>query len=442
MADSFLNFFRGFTMGSNKNHIQQKKRSRETLSQKPIEPESLACEGQASKRQKIENDRLKQEPTTTIAILSRQAASKAESTNIASLSRQATSEASKQLMKENLRLKEENVQLKKGIHDMEEKYLEAKGDLSYHTGLLQEEKKRCMALKIKSKQWKARNPRQQTPRVGFEKQFKYDKIKVFPPLDSRLEMKEVTCYFCNQNLYIPLTAVYPFHRKLNDIGGKTKDSKIGGKTKDSKERKRQEHETKKILADHNMRYHSVTIGEVPHCIELFETFKKEEYGNHQHQDIQTYLKSRALANSFFKVDLAAEHLSDNPFTDCRAYFERWKKLIQKPDQAANLARAASRSSKNLELNDVDMKAMNLKVNQYLIWAVTGVVDGVHKLLEEVQEKNGAEFSGDEFQNQICTCIHTHAGNLGGENRAFKIACMIQRRMLALPELFKQVVIDA
>jgi hypothetical protein len=60
------------------------------FSQKPTEPESLPCECQASKRLKIEIDQLKQEPTT-----------------IASLSRQAASKASQQLIEEKVQLKQE-----------------------------------------------------------------------------------------------------------------------------------------------------------------------------------------------------------------------------------------------------------------------------------------------------------------------------------------------
>jgi hypothetical protein len=94
----------------------------------PIEPESLTCECQASKRLKIENDQLKQEPATTIASLSRQAASK------------AARKASQQLT-------EGNEQPKEGIQHMEENYLEAKRNLRYQTGLLQKKEKKRMALK-------------------------------------------------------------------------------------------------------------------------------------------------------------------------------------------------------------------------------------------------------------------------------------------------------
>jgi hypothetical protein len=256
--------------------------------------------------------------------------------------------------------------------------------------------------------------------------FRYDDVEDFPTLqDGKYEMKPIECYICHEQVNIPTHSEFPFYRKYEVSGGNTK--------KHEKPRKMQETETRNILLLHHKNNHGNK-----HSYETFQLDNVSELSGSNEDELTRRYSCRALADSFMKVELKAEHLSANPFTDCRAYFDRWKTYVELPGVSAILARAATRNrykDKDKDNTRAEERAtMNRAVSANIKTVVRDVVRGVHGLLVKQEKKTTDAFCHQAFQEQLFECIHTNA--CPSDSDAF--ARMIQRRMLALPELRKQV----
>jgi hypothetical protein len=265
-----------------------------------------------------------------------------------------------------------------------------------------------------------------------KKRFRYEDVRDFPTWDtsdSKYEMKPIECYICHEQVNIPKHSEFPFYRKYEVLGGNSK--------KHEKPRKMQETETRNIMYVHNIHRHVKDEVKGKFC-HLFETCAlkdfcsaKEERPELIQSDIGEQSRRnvcRALADSFMKVKLKAEHLSANPFTDCRAYFARWKTYVELPNVSARLARAATRYC---GYTHEERATMNQVVSANIKKVVRDVVRGVHDLLEKQEKKTTDAFCHQAFQEQLFECMNTN-------DLSDDLARMIQRRMLALPELRKQV----
>eukprot|EP00980_Cylindrotheca_fusiformis_P017438 scaffold5431_cov76-Cylindrotheca_fusiformis.AAC.1 len=281
--------------------------------------------------------------------------------------------------------------------------------------------------------------------------FKYDKMPLssFPQPNERVEKIDVECYLCKVKVPLPKQIGFPFHRPYSGFGGNT--AKARGM-------KKIECAANTTLFAHNKMCHQVTVDNETHRVPLFETFKKVEATGS--------LAVLVYALSFTKVRLEAKYLTDDPFGDCALYFSRWKNYIEAYgdhlvlNELRNCHRTGTKQSgkkrerEMAEMTDREDRQVEKKKKKTLetqandivdvvLGAVTKVVDAVKELLLEERRKPNASFDDEGFQEKLRRCIADSSSmGLGCQKKAFQLACMIQRRMLALPLLYKEVQRDA
>eukprot|EP00980_Cylindrotheca_fusiformis_P000838 scaffold218_cov90-Cylindrotheca_fusiformis.AAC.4 len=264
---------------------------------------------------------------------------------------------------------------------------------------------------------------------GVERVFKFDTIPLDQFQGSLLNRSEVQCYICNEELWLPKHIVFPFHRAYSGFGDKSKDRPDAA-------RKRKEFSARRVLFTHNENLHKVGFGEEQIEVPIFESFIKAELP----------LNARTYAASFAEVRLEASQLTDDPFNDCTLYFTRWGTYIE--TDGKKLATRELRTEKDREKGGREMSVRKAKGKRRkttvktlldtVSGVVTKVVDTVKELLLEERRKPDANFVNQVFQERLRQCIANSSTELGCQREAFMIACMIQRRMLALPLLYKEV----
>eukprot|EP00980_Cylindrotheca_fusiformis_P016087 scaffold4756_cov88-Cylindrotheca_fusiformis.AAC.3 len=267
---------------------------------------------------------------------------------------------------------------------------------------------------------------------GVQRVFKFDTIPLDQFQSSGLNRSRVQCYICNEELWLPKHIAFPFHRAYSGFVGKSKDRPDTARTA----RKRKEYSARTVLVAHNAKLHKVGFGEEQIEVPMFEAFKKAELP----------LTARTYAASFAEVRLEASQLTDDPFNDCTLYFTRWGTYIETDGEklAAKELRTEQESRKKggREMSVRKAKGERRKEVKTLLDTVSGVVtkvvDAVKELLLEERMKPDANFVNQVFQERLRQCIANSSTELGCQREAFLIACMIQRRMLALPLLHKEV----